>query len=189
MQAIVGIIVSNWRIVGWVALLASISYAAWWLRESGIKAERAHWEHKVADAHEQRRLDIEQHAKKLNAQIEQIRAENETLKTKRQTVTKTLIKEVPVYVSKADDNRCVINAGFVQHHDDAAAGRVSAVSSPASDLAGRPSGIALSHVAETVAVNYGQCIQWRDEVIAFRKWYDSSRARHDAFTANAKAKD
>lgn len=68
---------------------------------------------------------------------------------------KTIIKEVPVYVSEAADRACPVPAGFVRLHDAAAAGLPPPGRAGATDAA--PSGVALSAVAGTVAGNYSSC--------------------------------
>ncbi len=70
-------------------------------------------------------------------------------------VGRTIIKEVPVYVSAEADRACTVNAGFVRLHDAAAAGVLPPGPAGAADA--RPAGIALSAVAETVAGNYTAC--------------------------------
>lgn len=86
-----------------------------------------------------------------------------------ETVTKTLVKEVPVYVTPDADARCVVPAGFVQHHDAAAAGQLP---EPPGRSVDADSGLELSAVSETVAFNYGLANAWRAEVIAWRTWYE-----------------
>ncbi len=81
--------------------------------------------------------------------------------------TKTIVKEVPVYVSKESDNACVVPDGFVRVHDAAAAGDLPEAPSD-SDAA--PSGVALSTVAATVAENYGTCTETRETLTALQSW-------------------
>lgn len=69
----------------------------------------------------------------------------------------TLIKEVPVYVSAKADAACTVNAGFVRLHDAAATGADVPAAGPARGADEKPSGIALSAVAETVVGNYTDC--------------------------------
>ena len=69
------------------------------------------------------------------------------------TVTRTLIQEVPVYVTPDADDRCIVPVGFVRLHDAAAAG--GAVPEPAGLADDAPSGLELSAVAAGVAENYG----------------------------------
>jgi hypothetical protein len=68
---------------------------------------------------------------------------------------RTIIKEVPVYVSKAADRACAVPAGFVRLHDAAAAGLPPPGSAGPADE--RPSPVALSAVTTTVAGNYTEC--------------------------------
>lgn len=63
----------------------------------------------------------------------------------------TIIQKVPVYVSAEADAACTVPAGFVRLHD--AAARNATLDDPGTADA-RPSGVALSAVAETVADNY-----------------------------------
>lgn len=68
---------------------------------------------------------------------------------------RTIIKEVPVYVSEAADRACTVPAGFVRLHDAAAANLPpSGRAGPADE---RAAPIALSTVADTVAGNYTDC--------------------------------
>jgi hypothetical protein len=77
----------------------------------------------------------------------------------------SVIREVPIYVSQAADAQCVIPAGFVRIHD-AAAG----LPGPAGDAYAAPSGIALSTVAETIAVNYADCRANAEQLRALQDW-------------------
>jgi len=90
--------------------------------------------------------------------------------------TETLIKEVPVYVSKADDDRCTVNAGFVRVHDAAWAG-VDPPTPSESDHG--PSGVPLSGVEEAVAANAGACLQWKEQALGLRKAYELVRQAQD----------
>jgi hypothetical protein len=85
--------------------------------------------------------------------------------TEIRTRTETLTREVPRYVTPADDAAGRINVGFVRLHDAAAAGVDLGPAGPA-DAA--PSGVALSAVARTVAGNYGTCLGWRQQVIGLQ---------------------
>lgn len=86
--------------------------------------------------------------------------------------TRTLIKEVPTYVTPADDALCRIPVGFVQLHDAAAAG----LPEPSGGPDPTPSGVPLSSVASTVADNYGTAHALRAEVETWRKWYAEQKA-------------
>ena len=74
-----------------------------------------------------------------------------------------IIKEIPVYVTAADDNRCTINNGWVWLHNAASKGEgVSATTSGtndqtstiAADQATQDSGVKLSEAMEVISRNY-----------------------------------
>lgn len=82
-------------------------------------------------------------------------------------VGKTIIKEVPVYVSSAADAACVVPTGFVRVHDATAAGVPPPGRAGPADEA--PAGIALSAVAGTVAENYTSCNANAEQLIALQE--------------------
>lgn len=77
-------------------------------------------------------------------------------------------KEVPVYVTQADNDRCTVNAGFVRSHDAAWTGEPAG---PAADSDREPVGISLAEVAETEAFNAKTCLAWRELAIGLREFY------------------
>lgn len=90
------------------------------------------------------------------------------------TITRTLIQEVPVYVTPDDDRRCVVPVGFVRIHDAAAAGR--AVSEPAGQPDDAASAVALSAVAATVVENYtGSCAANARQLSDLQAWVRAQR--------------
>lgn len=96
-----------------------------------------------------------------------------------QTVTRTLIKEVPVYVTPAADDRCVVPLGFVRLHDAAASGGASGLPRAAGGPLDAPSGVQLSAVSATVVSNYGVAHDWRAEALTWRSWYAEQKAAWD----------
>jgi len=80
----------------------------------------------------------------------------------------TIIKEIPVYVSKAADAACAVPAGFVRVHDASAANLPVSGGPRVTDDG--PSEIALSAVAETVAGNYTDCHANAEQLKALQKW-------------------
>lgn len=77
-------------------------------------------------------------------------------------------KEVPVYVTQADNDRCTVNAGFVRSYNAAWTGE-PAGSSAESDR--EPAGISLAEVAATDAYNAKIGLAWREQALAWRKFY------------------
>ena len=105
--------------------------------------------------------------------IERLRTIYVPAEAKIKTITQTVIKEVPVYVTKHDDSACVINNGFVRVHDAAATG----------ELPGGPTGtdgeaspVKLSTVAETVTGNYGTCHIAMSRLTEWQDWYRQNKA-------------
>lgn len=86
----------------------------------------------------------------------------------------TITKEVPIYVSKAADNACVVPAGFVRVHDAGAANLPVAAGPGVAD--GAASGLALSTVAASVVDNYSQCHANAEQLKALQQWVRESQA-------------
>lgn len=159
----------DWRTWAFVAVIS----ASIWLRHDGVMSERHKWEAQVAE--------MARAARKQEAAANEAATEmREALREKQivvRTETKTLIQEVPVYVTSNADRACVVPAGFVLHHD--AAANLSRLPAPAVGLIDAPSGIPLSRVESVVAQNYGVAHELAAEVRAWRDWY----ARQSAISA------
>lgn len=84
----------------------------------------------------------------------------------------TIVKEVPVYVSKAADAACPVPAGFVRLHD-AASGNLPAPE-PAGAADEAASGVALSAVAATVGENYTDCHANAEQLKQLQAWVSES---------------
>lgn len=112
---------------------------------------------------------------KAEAITEAVKTDAAKERVRVQTVTRTIVHEVPIYVTQAADAACPVPAGFVRVHDAAASGVPAAPGGPV-DAA---SGVPLSAVATVVAENYGIAHEWRIEAIAWREWYDQQKAAWD----------
>lgn len=117
-------------------------------------------------------IDYEKQAKKIDDKRESItpvvEAKHAEVVTKIVTVTKTLVKEVPVYVKDTD---CPMSGGFRVYHDAAANGEVPDASS-IPDAAPAPA----QDVATTVAENYGACNIIRQNLIHLQSWVAAQKA-------------
>lgn len=139
------------------------------------------WVWQTGDAHGTQKL-IDYQGKQAVASAKLLKARVEILheietkylpaRAKIITQTETIIKEVPVHVSKVADSACTVNAGFVRVHDTAFGFDDPAVAGEPDD---GPSGIPLSQVAEAVAFNAGACRQWREQALALRLAYEGVR--------------
>ena len=95
------------------------------------------------------------------------------------TVTETIIKEVPVYVTAETDARFALPVGLVRVHDAAATGR------PLSESAGEPddatrnaeaSSAAPSALAAVIAENYGVCLADQSRFASLQDWVRRQQA-------------
>lgn len=91
-----------------------------------------------------------------------------------QTATVTIIRKVPVYVTKADDSRCVVNAGAISVLDSAQRGLPDVAADPAKP-ADAPSGYALSDVVSTDVVNAGYTHALEEQVNGLLDYYEQIR--------------
>ncbi|WP_426318853.1 hypothetical protein [Pseudoduganella sp. R-43] len=82
-------------------------------------------------------------------------------------------KQVPVYVTAADNAECHINAGFVRSYDAAWSGEPAG---PAAGTDRDPSGVSLAEVAETTAHNATTCLAWRELALGLREHYLKQQA-------------
>ncbi|MDB5966695.1 MAG: hypothetical protein JWQ72_3195 [Polaromonas sp.] len=86
------------------------------------------------------------------------------------TVTKTIVKEIPTYVSAND---CPLSPGFRVFHDAAAAGELP---DPAriADAAAVPA----PALADTIAENYGACRENATRLEGLQEWVDQQQRLH-----------
>lgn len=127
-------------------------------------------------SHVQAAWDAEQQAMAIAAAQQRARQAETTVKVVTEYIdrvqivqgkTRTIIKEVPVYVPAQADADCRINTGFVRLHDAAATNTIPAA--PGNPDAA-PAGVALSTVAATVAGNYGTCHETAEKLMALQAW-------------------
>lgn len=140
----------------------------------------------AGDRHVQLKWDVAIAAQKASAAKHDAVAEKVTTKVVTQYVdrvqvvhekARTIVKEVPVYVTKTEDLACTIPTGFVRLHDAAAANvPLPNTAGPADE---KPSGIALSGVAETVTVNYEQYHEVVEQLTALQDWVRQQQAAAD----------
>lgn len=175
--------------VFWLAIVGGA--AVWWWDRRPANTPSAHiffWRwtappslaaqlttYKLAEAQAKARVVVVvQRQGAVNAAVQAAQAAEQS---RIRIVTKTLIKEVPTYVTPKADARCVVPDGFVRLHDAAAAGvELPAVPDRAGQPPDTPSGLELSSVGRTVVANYGACNGWRASLIGWQAWYRQQRA-------------
>lgn len=80
----------------------------------------------------------------------------------------TVVKEVPVYVTKKADDNCTVTTGFVQLHD--AAAKNDSVSGPTGDPNEKATGVELSDVTKVVTGNYTKYHEVKTQLEALQEW-------------------
>lgn len=82
-------------------------------------------------------------------------------------------KQVPVYVTRADDVAYGVNVGFVRTYNAAWTGDDPGA---AAESDREPAGIPISEIAETDAFNATTCRAWREQALAWRSFYDQIKS-------------
>lgn len=98
-------------------------------------------------------------------------AKDATTQTDIRWRTKTIVHEVPTYVTPEIDARYLVPVGLERVHDAAALGRPI---SGLPDAAGRPddaaSNFTASQLGERIAANYGECIADQARLTQLQAW-------------------
>jgi hypothetical protein len=84
----------------------------------------------------------------------------------------TVIKEVPVLVTQADDSACRVPAGFVRSYN---AGLQNQPAGSAAESDRADSGLALSGVAAADAENWKLANLWKERALMWQRFYEDLR--------------
>ena len=145
-------------------------YGGWKLRDSDYQA------HLKKDAQAERKAQEE--ARKLEGILEgtaqEVREEVSQAEQRTQIVYRTVIKEVPKYVTQTVFEERVVAggglpAGFVWLHNQSASNTEAPLPSGLDPDA--PTGASMSDLASVLAGNYALCQSWRGEADGWRSWY------------------
>jgi hypothetical protein len=112
--------------------------------------------------------------------IAAIGAQDEAARRRIETVTRTIVKEIPIALPPAVDRRFPLSVGFVRLHDAAARGALlSDVAAPAGAADDAASLVPPSDLAGVIAANYGDCRADAAELADWQAWYAALRAARD----------
>ena len=153
-------------LIGALVVLLLIAGAGWKGYRMGASHVRALWAQQKAEMAAEHALEVARLERVSREVVVKYLPKVEYIQGR----TKTITKEVPVYVTAEDDRRCTIPAGFVSLHDRAAAESDLPADSPAAGADGAASPVALSAVAGTVAENYGTCHETAARLTALQEW-------------------
>lgn len=145
-------------------------------RHHGAEAEKAAEAKRLAKAQKA----VVRREKKAEATTKKVADKITAQQVRIEYRTKTIIEKVPVYVTAEADAACSVPVGFVVLHDAAASGSEAKLPAAPGGSVEAPSGVALSTVSETVAVNYGIAYQWRAEALGWREWYERQASEWNA---------
>jgi hypothetical protein len=153
------------RLLPGLAAAVALVGALWWSYDAGADASDRRWEAAQAKAAAAARArEVE-----LQGRADQLAADLEAAREKRRVVTRTITKEVPVYVQSAPVACAAAGLhapGFRVLHDAAAAG---VVPDPARVAAAAP--VEPAAAAATIADNYATCNDLRQQLLGWQRWW------------------
>ena len=153
------------RIVGALAVVLAL-FALYQVGVShGVAKQKADEARRVAAATKVIRK-VEKHAEAITAKTDAKTAERVV---EIRTVTKTLTKEIPVYVTAEADRVAVLPVGLIRLHNQAALG-VSQVPADPGFVSDAPSGVAASAFGGVIVANYGIAYEWKERAVACESW-------------------
>lgn len=153
------------------ALLASSSgFVGWKLRDSDYQAHLKRDAKQEAQWQKALRL-VEGEADRI---VTETRAKLDEKEVQRETVYRTITKEIPHYVTRTEFAERVVAsgglpAGLVWLHNQAASG--SPVPLPSGLDPNAPTGVDVPELATVLTGNYSVCASYRNEAEAWREWY------------------
>lgn len=166
-------------LIQWLVVMLAVLLAIALIYHKGRADERSHQAELQAKAvAAATRTAAKQDAQAAGVSVEVAKATTEK-QVEYRTITKTLIKEVPRYVTAQADAACVIPVGFVRLHDVAAGSGQALFPAAPGGSVDAPTGLDLSAVSSTVVANYGTAHLWRAEAEGWRAWYLKQREAWD----------
>lgn len=106
--------------------------------------------------------------------VQETRASLAEKESSRETVYRTITKEIPTYVTRTEFAERVVAsgglpAGLVWLHNQAASG--STLPLPSGLSPDSPTGVDVPELATVLTGNYSVCTSWRNEAETWREWY------------------
>jgi hypothetical protein len=146
-----------------IVQVLSIAVIAFCLYIEGGIANEQEWKLKVKEAEAQaakkETAAAETTVKVVTKYVKQIQVVKET--------GDVIIKEIPTYITKVDDSKCVVPNGFVLLHDSASRNEVPDTSRAPDEGASK---VKISGVAETVIDNYTTYYQVSEQLKSLQQW-------------------
>ena len=170
----------SWQVTAGLAAAAAIAVGALMIERASHDGTRARWHAERAELAAQHHAEVARLAT-ISADVERVYIPKvEYVRGE----TRTITKEVPIYVTVENDADCgALPDGLDRLHDDAALGRDRV---PADRPAGRADGTAdpaalnpifLSDVGRALAGNYGACRENAERLRALQDWFARASQR------------
>lgn len=156
--------------------LAVGSGSTWWLRDQMAAADRL----AAANAANKNLSGLIERTAKAADVTQDVGERTERLQVQTRTVYRTILKEVPVYVTAETDRRYPLPRGFVRLLDLAAAGAPPALSDGPAQSDDDPSDVTASRAAGTLVDWAGLYYACRAQVVGWNDWYASQRKAWEA---------
>jgi len=129
----------------------------------------------IAQAHERRQREVSEWVIEASRRSEEAARKLAERQVEIQTVTREIVREVPVYVTEAADARNCLTRGWVRVHDAAATG------TPLPETPGFPvdeaSTVKASFAAEVIAENYARYQSCKAQVDGWQEWYETEKGK------------
>ena len=90
--------------------------------------------------------------------------------------TDAIIKEVPIYITKADDARCELSNAAIVLHNSASQ---NTVPPSTGNIAPGTSDVKASELITTVSENYGTYYEMREQLKAWQDWYRAQKKAYE----------
>jgi len=91
--------------------------------------------------------------------------------------TREIIKKVPIYITKEDDDKCTINNGFVSMFNSSAS--QTKIPNTTRDVNEEASDVKLSTLAETITENHGTYYQVAEQLKSLQDWITQQKDLDD----------
>ncbi len=146
-----------------IVQVLSISILSFSLYMQGGISNQAEWKLKVKIA-EAKVLEKQVQAEKVTTEVITKYVDRIKIVKEKGNV---IIKEIPTYITKTDDAKCIVPNGFVVLHDSASRNEVPDTARIVDE---RASKIKISGVAETVGENYNTYHEVAEQLKSLQKW-------------------
>ena len=87
-----------------------------------------------------------------------------------------IIKEIPIYITKADDAKCELSNATIVLHNSASQ---NTVPPGTGNIAPGTSDVKASELITTVSENYGTCYEMREQLKAWQDWYRAQKKAYE----------